>query len=318
MAKNSNYNSAPRKSHLKRNVGCVAAVIALSWGVDQRFNHGDITSFKNNGTASIGSVSQTPVPTKYVTQGSRPTTYQDSFNALARKIPGNVGLAYVPLGKGGKVQSYGKITTGPAWSTSKIPVAIAYETEVNDSPTGSGVADLKRAITESNNDAANALWANLGSNAIAAQKTQAVLRAGGDSNSIVPSQWSNRAGVATIFGQTEWSLADQARFVASLPCMPHADKVVSLMGQITAGQRWGIGATDAEVSSAFKDGWSSNGPGQLTRQMAIVHTPSGEDYALTMATTPTNENFATGQRNITALANWAVSTIHGVPKGTCD
>ena len=318
MARTSNYDTAPRKRHRLRSAGIAVVAIGLAWGADRAFNNSNLSGSFKADSANIGPAMPTAHPTKYVNaQVVAADPYVASFNTLARTIPGDVGLAYTSIGKAGIVHSYGTLISGPAWSTSKVPVALAYEAQVNGNPDVAGTNNLERAITQSNNDAANALWAQLGSNAVAAQKTQAVLRAGDDATSTVPSQWSNRPGIATIFGQTEWSLSDQARFAAHLKCIPYSAPVIRLMGQIIPSQSWGIGKTDAQASSVFKDGWSASGAGQLTRQMAIVHTPRGEDYALTMATTPSDGNFATGQANITALAQWAVATIEGVPKGSC-
>ena len=77
---------------------------------------------------------------------------------------------------------------------------------------------VAKTITQSDNAAAEELWSQLGDPADAAQQVQAVIREAGDPTTVVESR-RLRADY-TRFGQTRWSLADQARFAAGLRRFP--------------------------------------------------------------------------------------------------
>jgi hypothetical protein len=111
----------------------------------------------------------------------------------------------------------------------KIPVAIAAVSQANGHPNQATLGQMSLAITESDNNAAMAVWSGLGSATEAAAQTQAVLRLGGDTTTVVPSQ-ALRPGY-TPFGQSNWSLTDRATFAASLPCMANTS-------QVLAGPSW--------------------------------------------------------------------------------
>ncbi len=176
-------------------------------------------------------------------------------------------MAIMPVG-GGRMTIFGDWTSGIAWSTIKVPLAIAALR--HDPVVAEGYAEA--AITVSDNGAAQALWNSLGDGPEAAKAVQEVLDEAGDSVTGV-------AGPRTrmdynSFGSTEWSLANQARFASKLPCLEQASAVTELMQQITPEQRWGLGSiTGAE----FKGGW---GPDDdtgvyLVRQFGVVPTKSG-------------------------------------------
>jgi hypothetical protein len=116
-------------------------------------------------------------------------------------------------------------------------------------------ADIRRlmnlSLTASDNAAAEQLWAHLGDPHSAAAQVQAVLRSGGDDDTVVQSR-RVRPGFSA-FGQTNWSLTNQAGFVAALPCLRYSDEVVALMEDVESDQRWGIGAVG--LPAQFKGGW---------------------------------------------------------------
>jgi hypothetical protein len=165
--------------------------------------------------------------------------------------------------------------------------------------------DLVQAITASDNAAAERLWEALGEGEKAAQATTAQLREAGDAQTHVQTQ-RLLAGY-TAFGQTQWALTDQARFVAGMPCVPSGQKVLALMSQVVAGQRWGLGSTGTQAQ--FKAGWGpgitpGTGDGWLDRQMGIV-TIDGRPVAVAMATTASDHT--TGTQNLTTIARWVVA-----------
>ena len=126
---------------------------------------------------------------------------QSSFHELSSGLPATVGLAFASAGE--RPISLGTWSSGVAWSTIKVPLAIAARATDN--------ADLVvKTVTHSDNAAAEELWSQLGEPA--AQRVQSVIRDAGDPTTVVESR--RLRAEYTPFGQTRWSLADQARFAA--------------------------------------------------------------------------------------------------------
>lgn len=225
-----------------------------------------------------------------------------SFAKLAASLPGRQGIAVSGLGLGQQVYRAGDFTSGVAWSTSKVPVAMAAI-----SAGTANSSDLRAAITSSDNAAAERLFASLGSPSAAAAKATAQLRAAGDGRTTVQSQ-RLRSGY-TAFGQTSWALTDQARFAAGMRCTGPGRKVAGLMRQTVSGQRWGIGTLGA--SAALKGGWgpgitAGQADGWLDRQLGIA-TIGGKPVAIAIATTGGSHESATP--TLTRLAQWARSNV---------
>ena len=73
-----------------------------------------------------------------------------------------------------------------------------------------------------------------------------------------------------------------------MPCRSAAKPVLSLMAQIVAGQRWGLGA--AKAGAKFKGGWGpGSSPGAagpfVERQLGII-TLRGRPFAVAIPTAP--------------------------------
>jgi len=223
-----------------------------------------------------------------------------SFAALERELGGSSGLGVAPAGRGQSPQTVGTLTSGSAWSTMKVPVAIAAD--------AAGKADqslVTRAITASDNSAAESLWSALGSPSQAGAATEHQLAAAGDSSTRVQTQVV-RSGFSS-FGQTDWSLDAQTRFVAGLPCVPDAGPVLNLMQQVEGDQRWGLGTLGG--SPAFKGGWGpGTDGGYLVRQMGIVRI-GGKPVALTIINKPASGSFDAGTSNLSRIASWAAEHV---------
>ena len=133
-----------------------------------------------------------------------------------------------------------------------------------------GVA--QQAITVSDNAAAETLWSALGGEPGAAAAVEAVMARAGDGTTRVPTS-RLRPGYS-IFGQTRWVLADQARFAAGLACLPDADPVLGMMTRIDPSQQWGLGRVPG---AAFKGGWgpTADGTGYLVRQFGVIASDDG-------------------------------------------
>ena len=248
-----------------------------------------------------------PVPTSDAAVQLRWAT---SFARVQQRLSGPAGVAVFPVGgtTPDELLAVGSWTGGVAWSTSKVPVTVAAQRRSRSRTTA---RRARRAITRSDNRAAEQLWAQLGTPTRAARRTQAVLRDAGDSTTVVQHR-RVRPGF-TAFGQTRWTLADQARFAAGLHCLPDAAPVVKLMGQVTPSQRWGLGHVR---DTSFKGGWGPVGRGYLVRQLGIVTRPDGTAVGLAIAVS-SPDGFARGTRDLTRISRWLDGRLGTLGGGTC-
>jgi hypothetical protein len=232
---------------------------------------------------------------------------QESFAALAQSdLSGDVvGLTIAPVG--------GEATTvaqwsgeDTAWSTIKVPLSIAAlrdDLQVD--------ADIKAALTVSDNDAAERIWAALGSGQTAADKVQAVLQQAGDTTKVQPERIRPEF---TPFGQTQWPLAEQVRFLSYAACDAADAPVLDLMGQVAA-DRWGLGRIDG---SRFKGGWGPSEQGAyLVRQFGILTGGDGAMTVVAMAVQPSSGSFGEGQQDMNTIAQWLTDNRAQLPTGTC-
>ena len=223
------------------------------------------------------------------------------FERLAASL-GVSGLAVSGVGRGQKVEQAGQLRHGVAWSTAKVPIAMAV---IAAGGSQAHAQDLTQAITASDNAAAMRLWAALGGGATAAAAADAQLRGAGDRVTRIQSR-ALAGPQFTPFGQTDWSLANQTRFTAGLSCSDAGRQVLSLMGQVVPGQRWGLGRAGA--GAAFKGGWGPGSDpgasgGYLDRQMGVINV-GRRPVAVAIATRPGDGSHASGTRNLTAITRW--------------
>ncbi len=219
---------------------------------------------------------------------------ETSFHQLSQTVPATIGIAVAAV-DGTSVTSLGTWSTGVAWSTIKVPLAIAA---LRVDPSSRDLA--AKTITQSDNAAAEELWSRLGDPTEAAQKVQAVIEDAGDPTTVVESR-RVRPGY-TAFGQTQWSLARQAQFAARLVGIPDAFDVVDLMRNLTASQCWGLAAKGV----AAKGGWGPGAHGEyLVRQFAIVPTESGH-MGVGLAAEAHDGRFETGVDVVDKLTDWLV------------
>lgn len=219
-----------------------------------------------------------------------------SFHELSESLPATIGIAVAAVGA--KPVSLGAWSSGVAWSTIKVPLAIAALRAGSDN-----TELVFKTITQSDNPAAEELWSQLGDPAEAAQRVQAVIREAGDPATVVESR--RFRSEYTPFGQTQWSLADQAQFAAGLPQIPDAAPIVDLMHDLSTDHRWGLAAK----GFAAKGGW---GPGRagdyLVRQFAIVPTGSGT-VGVALAADTYEGGYAAGVDVLNTLADWLVDHL---------
>jgi hypothetical protein len=221
-------------------------------------------------------------------------TPKTSFDELSGTVPATIGIAIAAV-DGTCQASLGTWSTGVAWSTIKVPLAIAA------SRAGAGSLELvARTITESDNAAAEELWSGLGDPVAAARRVQAVID---DPATVVESR--RLRPDYTAFGQTRWSLLQQAQFAARLPLIPDASGVVELMHNLCPDHRWGLAAK----GFAAKGGWGPGiADGYLVRQFAITPIQTGH-VGVALAADARDGEFETGIGVINDLADWLVENL---------
>ena len=224
-------------------------------------------------------------------------------DAVANVLDGFGGRAEVAVsGRGGEF-SAGDTTGFAAWSTIKVPIAIAA---LKEHPEMAGQAST--AIMVSDNDAAMALW-----DSVSPEAVEAVLAEGGTP---VPVQRERIRPEFSPFGQTVWSVAEQARFASNLQCVTGSEPVLSLMGGITVDQSYGLGTLPG---ARFKGGWgpsSSNGAYEV-RQFGLVHDSVGRNVAVAIAVTAGDGSYESGQAMATQLAAQIAGALESAPAANC-
>ncbi len=231
------------------------------------------------------------------------------FAALQHRVNAVIGIALTPVGGSGAPLYLGQWRSGPAWSTIKVPLVMAA-LRAQDPP--QVTAQMTAAITRSDNAAAEAIWASLGDPAIAAAKVQAVLSQAGDPTAV---QSQRVRPQFSAFGQTDWSLSSQARFLAVAACDSRNAPVLALMGQVAADQRWGLGTI---TGTPFKGGWGPDPSGSyLHRQFGLITTPTGVS-AVAVAAEPDSGSYADGVRNLNDVAAWLAEHLTMLPSGRCQ
>lgn len=274
------------------------------------------------GSASVArSATALPKPTPVQLPAAHPSTtepdapleggnrrFATEFEALAAELPATLGIVVRPVGDGPPPVAAGKWSVGPAWSTIKVPLVIAA-LRATDPPTVSDA--MRAAITHSDNAAAESIWQNLGDPRTAAQKVQEVLAAAGDPTVVESEKVRTEF---TAFGQTQWSLADQAVFLSSAVCDANNEPVVALMSEIEPSQSWGLGSIPG---SEYKGGWGPSETGvYLVRQMGVIPTPGGS-AVVTVAAEPDSGSFDDGATVLTRVAEWLSQHADLLPAGNC-
>ncbi|WP_040797545.1 hypothetical protein [Nocardia higoensis] len=236
-----------------------------------------------------------------------PGTLAADFQLWKAGIEGRAGMAVMPVG-GTRPVVFGDWTSGPAWSTMKVPLVIAAER----ADAGVSTYSMSAAITASDNTAADALWQGLGGGKQAAQAIEAILREAGDTTTAVPA--TRPRAEHSAFGQSEWSLAEQIRFTAQLPCLPGSETVLDLMGQIIPDHRWGLGTV---TGADFKGGWGPDTSGDyLVRQLGIIDGPGGR-IAVALAAEPESGAFSDGMNALNAMAGLVAQHLDELAGGRC-
>jgi hypothetical protein len=118
----------------------------------------------------------------------------------------------------------------------------------------------------------------------------------------------------TAFGQTDWSLTNQALFLSAAACDPRDRPVLSLMGKVESEQQWGLGVLP---KTEIKGGWGPSQSGSyLVRQIGILPSPKGLTV-VAIAAEPDSGSFPDGTQNLTAIAHWLQDHLDALPAALC-
>lgn len=249
---------------------------------------------KETTTAAPAASSAAPAASTAPASSSEPSAAAPSgdVQAVLDRIVaehGNVGIA---VSDGTTTIEAGRTAPEAAWSTSKVPVLIAANR--------TGVADsqlVSSAITYSDNEAAKAAWAGLGEGAAAAQVTQSVIAEAGDAATQVQSQVTRPE--FTAFGQTMWSVGNQAKFMAGVRCVEGAQPIIDAMGVADPAQAYGLRTLPGAL---MKGGWGPSPAGSYdVRQMGIVQL-GGHDVAVALIASSPDGQYASAQTVLTSMA----------------
>lgn len=224
-----------------------------------------------------------------------------AFAEQSGGLGGQYALAWVD---GAGIHVLGTPADDLAWSTIKVPLAIAA-LEADD--TGDVRQQVSSALTVSDNDAALALWNRLGPPETAAGAVDEVLHAYDSAGTRTES--GQVRPPFSPFGQTLWSVTDQARFAAALACAAAgstAHQVHALTTEVGPDQRWGIGVLD---EAHFKGGWGpQTDGGYVARQLGDVAV-DGRRYALAVSARAADGSFPTATADVTRLVTWWADSL---------
>lgn len=237
-----------------------------------------------------------------------PTALNADFTRLEAGLHAKVGAVISAVGDGQQPVVLGDWQEGPAWSTIKVPLVIAAYRQTDPQQVSQA---MRAAIVESDNAAAEQVWAQLGDPATAAGRVEQILRETGD-QTVVESRKVRPE--FTAFGQTRWPLVNQARFIASAVCNSANDPIFALMGQIQSNQSWGLGHIHG---TQFKGGWGPSTSGKyLVRQIGVLTTPSGK-IAVAIAAEPESGSFDDGTHDLDEVTTWLNQRLGALPAGQC-
>lgn len=248
-----------------------------------------IVSFSGCGDAE--SQSESAAQLKQAAQRGDDDTLSLDHVALARAVA-RLERTYGPMGIAVDGHVHGTHTEDIAWSTFKVPIAIAA-----DRAELANAAMIESAIAASDNDSAFALWLALGSDDSAIDAVEKVLAEGGDTVTSCENLAEN--GEPTPYGFTEWSLKDQLTFASHLRELEGAETTFEAMGESKDYQPYGL----AMLRNAhFKGGWGPDDDGNyLVRQFGIFDGPDGQEVPIAVMVKPSDGLYETGQKALTRL-----------------
>ncbi|WP_066530422.1 serine hydrolase [Corynebacterium bouchesdurhonense] len=258
-----------------------------------------------------------PVRTEAAGEGASASNapLEAELKAIAEEVAAEYGgrLGIAVAGEAGVV-SAGDAEATPAWSTIKVPIAVAALRA------DAGLyASAASAITVSDNTAAENLYLAAGPGAVNAVLAEAGLAVPLNTEVVRPE--------FSTFGQTLLTPAHEAQLAGSLACVDGAGDVLELMGAIDPGQAWGLGVLPgsiAPISSStspgarFKGGWGPGVDGAYqVRQLGLFSLADATFAAAALSAFPADGSFTTGQQMLTAAAG-RLAQLEGLPPAPCQ
>lgn len=269
------------------------------------------------------------------------------FAALRERTEDELVIAWAPIGRPEEAQQLGVTDTYDAWSTIKVPIALAAVQQRDGNVGASLDSDIGLALRDSDNDAASRLWRGLGAFGNPAEIVDDLLTDAGDTTTDVAHDLD---GEGVPFGMTDWTPIDAARFAASLPCLDHSNEVLDDMSQVASEQRWGLGALAGADESgaggavpaaptasapnavtgaggetspstdrvAFKGGWGASSDGYLMRQIGVILTPNGSGVGVALSTQPSGDDHDAGGRALSEAARWLRGSLTAADTARCE
>ena len=164
----------------------------------------------------------------------------------------------------------GDVTSLAAWSTIKVPVAMAA-TEHCDASEEVLDTLITSTIEVSDNGSADQLWM--------------CLAAAGGAKKLVADELAKADATATLeeaWGTSEWSLNSQARYahyLAELSDREPDNAVLDKMVHVDKSQSWGLGA----LGIPFKGGWSDDTDGSWQSRQLGFGQFADKRYGISMA-----------------------------------
>ena len=223
------------------------------------------------------------------------------FAAESAVLGGQYALAWVD-DEG--IHVLGTAADDLAWSTIKVPLSVAA---IEDGEGNELLRQIRAALTVSDNEAAMALWNRLGPPEAAAAAVDEVLHT--YDSALTRTESDQVRPPFSPFGQTVWSVTDQARFAAAFSCAParsRAAEVRDIMAEVVPDQRWGIGRLEA---AHFKGGWGPQPDGgYVARQLGDVEI-DGERYALAASARAPDGSFERATAGLDHLVQWWADTV---------
>jgi hypothetical protein len=221
-------------------------------------------------------------------------------------LPADVGVALAPVG-GGAVYTFGDQTERVAWSTIKVPLALAAQRKNGRTP------EIRTAIIDSDNDSALTLRRSLGTPSEGRKQVESVIRDGGDDDTEVV---EIKADDET-FGLTVWPLRGAATFAANLPCLPDSEYIVGLMGDVASVQSWGVEVMKSPADTAVKGGWGPGDKGGYeVRQLGLITHTDGSKTAVAMSAY-SGKPMDDGVAALNRVGAWLNANLRRLPKGRC-
>ena len=257
------------------------------------------TSFVAETPASAPLTSDAPGPEAPVASGEAKALLDATVANVTAAFGGELGVATV--GERGPVTA-GFVDATPAWSTMKVPIAVAA---MRRQP---GLeSDVRAAITVSDNEAAGRLFDAVGPDAVDLVLAEAGVRAQVNMVDLRPE--------FSTFGQTPLSVADEAVLANFLPCADGSGPVLSYMGQVDASQSYGLGA----VGALFKGGWGPDAAGNYhVRQLGLIPRGDGVWSPVALTAIPADGTYETGQAMLSAAATRLAQASPALPAARCQ